>query len=135
MDPVGDVVVSHLREGAETVEDLAAIEEASGESKVVVEPKTRHEPAVYTLPDIGKGRDRHGSDRREVRRAAGPSVAVELELAAIRSEFGKAVVAGGALLTGLSGIAGQSLRRPDAYDADRSDRKNRHRGKCGVRGS
>src|SRR6516225_737566 len=135
MDPVGNVAVSHLREGAETGEDFAAVEEASGESEVVVEAKTRHEPAVYTLPDIGKGRDRHGGDRREVGRAAGPSIAVELELAAVRCEFGKAVVAGGALLTGLSGIARQSLRRPDAAERNRSDRAKRHRGEYSVRGS
>src|SRR5208282_468572 len=94
MDGVGDVIVCHLREGAEPVEDLAAVEEASCESEVVVVPETRHEPAVYTLPNIGEGRDRHGGDRRKIRRAAGPSVAVELELAAIGRELGKAVVAG-----------------------------------------
>src|SRR5271167_2204996 len=105
MDAIGDLVVSHLCEGAEAVEDLAAIEEASRESDVVVVPKPRHGPAYHTLPDVGEGRDRHGGDRREVRRTAGPSVAVELELAAVGCEFGKAVVAGGALLPGLSGIA------------------------------
>src|SRR6516225_7350897 len=132
MDPIGNVAVSHLREGAETGEDFAAIEEAARESEVVVEAKTRHEPAVYTLPDIGKSRDRHGCDRREIGRAATPSIAVELELAAVRCKFGKTVVAGGALLAGLSGIAWQCSRRRDANNADRSDRKNRHRGKCGV---
>src|SRR5271165_5773967 len=107
MDAIGDLVVSHLCEGAEAVEDLAAIEEASRESEVVVVTKTRHEPAVHTLPDIGEGRDRHGGDRREIRRAAGESVAIELELAAIGCELGKAVVTGGALLPGLPGIARQ----------------------------
>src|SRR6516165_5609218 len=83
MDPVGDVVVSYLREGAEPVEDLAAVEQASGESEVIVVPKTGHEPAIHSLPNIGEGRDRHGGDRWEVPRAASRSVAVELELAAI----------------------------------------------------
>src|SRR6202040_14013 len=92
MDAIGDVVVSHLREGAETVEDLAAIEEASCESEVVVVSKTRREPAVHTLPDVGEGRDRHGGDRREVRGGAGPNVAVELEMAAKGGGLGKAVV-------------------------------------------
>jgi hypothetical protein len=103
---LGDVVVPHLREGAETVEDLAAIEEASCESEVVVESKTRREPARHTFPDVGEGRAQqlHG-DRREVPCAAAPNVAVELELAAVGCELGKAVVAGGALLPGLSGIA------------------------------
>jgi len=105
MDAIRDLVVSHLREGAEAVEDLAAIEQASGESEVVVVTKTRHEPAIHALPDVGEGRDRHGGDRREVRRAAGPSVAVQLELAAVGRQFGKAVVTGGAFLPGLSGIA------------------------------
>src|SRR6516164_3759068 len=101
MDPIGDFAVSHLRKGTETVEDFAPVEEASGESEVVVETKTRHEPAVYALPDIGKSRDRHGGDRREVGRAASPSIAVEFKLAAVRRKFGKAVVARGALLSGL----------------------------------
>src|SRR5208282_1628315 len=105
MDAIGDLVVSHLREGAEAVEDLAAIEQASRESEVVVGSKTRHESAVHSLPDVGEGRDRHGGDRREVRTAAGPNIAVELELAAVGREFGKAVVTGGAFLPGLSGIA------------------------------
>jgi hypothetical protein len=89
MDGIGDLVVSHLRERAENVEDLAAIEEASCEGEVVVVPKTRGEPPVHTLPDVGKTRNHHRGDRREVRRAAGPNVAVELELAAIGREFGK----------------------------------------------
>src|SRR6516164_4583102 len=105
MDSVGDVVVSHLREGAEPVEDLAAVEQASGESEVIVVPKTRYESPVHSLPNIGEGRDRHGGDRWEVPRAASRSVAVELELAAIGRQFRKAVVACGTLLPRLSGVA------------------------------
>ena len=105
MDRIGDVVVSHLSEGAETVEDLAAIEEAACESEVVVVSKTRRELTIHTLPDVGEAWDRHRGDRREVRCTAGPNVAVELELPAIGRELGKAVVTGGALLPGLPGIA------------------------------
>jgi hypothetical protein len=129
------LIVSHLSEGAEAVEDLAAIEQASRESEVVVGSKTRHESAIHALSDIGEGRDCHCGDRWEVRGAAGPSVAVELELAAVRRQFRKAIVAGGALLPGLSGIARQRSRRPDADNTGRNDRNDRYHGKHGVSGS
>src|SRR6516162_11748504 len=135
MDPIGDVVVSYLCEGAEAVEDLAAIEQASRESEVVVVSETRHEPSVHALPDVGEGRDRHGGDRWEVPGAAGPSVAVEFELAAVGCEFGKTVVTSGALLPGLPGIARQRFRRPDADYTDRNDRNNGHHGEHRVSGS
>jgi hypothetical protein len=43
-----------LREAAEAVEDLGAIEEASSESGVIVESKARRHPAFHTFPHLVK---------------------------------------------------------------------------------